>query len=328
MKLFTVKSFLAIGLLSAVTYAGDIPEGKYVFSSPALFGSAKGEARGKVCDLEATEKGYQLTFLNNPLSRGSRITFSVTNGRIVFDESHMPSSEIGRTIIGEGNLQSDAIATGKLTVSMGSVGFLLAKRKSSEWCLRPATKSEVLSNYAEGLKKAEELLWSNRAIERPTRENAITALYSVVGYGFTRKDVPELEKMLESGDLNYKDGKLFFRQISLNNNLSPGLPISTNVVVEIIDLREKIAAITNEPMQVVEATDKVASNFAPLVVYTPESTEPVPKEALKQIDVEPIPEPQESWETPTAFPVGWIAFGAGSLVLLAIVAIICRKKMR
>lgn len=132
MKLFTVTSFLVVGLLLAVTYAGDIPEGKYVFSSPALFGGANSKARGKQCDLEATEKGSQLIFLNNPLSRGSRITFSVTNGRIVFDESHMPFSEIGRTITGKGNLQYDAIATGKLTVSMGSVGFLLAKRKSSE----------------------------------------------------------------------------------------------------------------------------------------------------------------------------------------------------
>lgn len=190
--------------------AAKIPEGKYVFSAPALFGSKNGKARGKLCELEKTEEGYQLVFLNNPLSPSSRITFSIKDDRIVFDESHMPSTEIGRTITGKGNLQDDTVASGKLTVSMGSVGFLLAKRKSSEWRLRSATRKEVLESYSQGLKKAEELLWSNRAIEKPTRENAIKALYSVVGYGFTRKDIPELKKMLEEGELKYEEGNFFF----------------------------------------------------------------------------------------------------------------------
>lgn len=122
--------------------------------------------------------------------------------------------------------------------------------------------------------------------------------------------------------------EVFFRQILPDNGASSGLPISRNVIVEIIDLREKIAAITNEPMQVVETTDKVASNFALSVVDILESTEPVSEEVQKQSDVEPMPELQKFGETQTEFPVGWIAFNAGFLVLLAIVAIICRKKMR
>lgn len=328
MKSFIIIAVLAVGILSAVAYAGEIPEGKYVFSSPALFGSAEGEAREKLCEMEASEDGYQIIFLSNPLSRGSRISFSIKNGQIVFDESHMPSTEIGRTITGEGSLQGDAIASGKLTVSMGSVGFLLAKRKSSEWSLRPATRSEVLDSYAEGLKKAEELLWSNRAIERPTRENAIKALNSVVGYGFTSKDVPELEQMLESGDLNYKDGKFFFRQTSPDDSVSSGLPISTNVITETIDLREKIAAVTNVPMQVVEEADAEESNPAPSVVDIPEPSEPVVKEAPKQIDIEPISKPQEPEKTSNEFPFGWIAFGAALLLLLAITTIRYRKKAR
>ncbi len=326
MKSLAITTILTVGILSAVAYAGEIPEGKYVFSSPALFGSAEGEAREKLCELEATKDGYQLIFLNNPLSRGSRITFSIKNGQIVFDESHMPSTEVGRTIKGKGSLQGDAIASGKLTVSMGSVGFLLAKRKSSEWSLRPARRSEVLDSYAEGLKKAEELLWSNRAIERPTRENAIKALHSVVGYGFTRKDVPDLEQMLESGDLNYKDGKFFFRQTSPDDSALSSLPISTNVVTETIDLREKIAAVTNVPMQVVEEADAVESNPAPLVVDIPEPIEPVVTETPKQVDIEPIPEPQEPEETSNEVPFGLIALGAALLLLLAITTILYRRK--
>jgi len=221
MKAFAIIFVLVVGLLSAAIYAGEIPEGKYVFSAPALFGSAEeGEARGKVCELEATEDGYQLIFLNNPLSRGSRIKFSIQDDRIIFDKSHMSSSEIGRTVTGQGKIHGNAVASGKVTISSGSMGFLLAERKSSEWSLRPATRSEVLDSYAEGLEMAEKLLWSNRAIERPTRENAIKALNSVVGYGFTSKDVPELEQMLESGDLNYKDGKFFFRQTSPDDSPS------------------------------------------------------------------------------------------------------------
>jgi len=323
--MFVIAVFV-IGLLSAVAHAGDFPEGKYLFSSPALFGSEEGEARGKLCELEATKNGYQLIFLNNPLSRESRITFSVKNDRIVFDESHMPSTEIGRTITGKGSLQGETIASGKLTVSMGSVGFLLAKRKSSEWSLRPATRSEVLDSYAEGLEMAEKLLWSRRSRQKPTRENAIKALHSVVGYGFTSKDVPELEQMLESGDLNYKDGKFFFRQTSRDSGVSSSLPISTNVTTESIDLREKIAAVTNVTMQVVEATDTIESNPAPSLVDIPEPSEPIVSEALKRIDVEPIPEPQEPEETSNEFPFGLIVLGAALPLLLVIATILYRRK--
>ncbi len=194
------------------------------------------------------------------------------------------------------------------------------------FALREEVKFSIASSYAEGLKKAEELLWSNRAIERPTRENAIKALHSVVGYGFTRKDVPDLEQMLESGDLNYKDGKFFFRQTSPDDSALSSLPISTNVVTETIDLREKIAAVTNVPMQVVEEADAVESNPAPLVVDIPEPIEPVVTETPKQVDIEPIPEPQEPEETSNEVPFGLIALGAALLLLLAITTILYRRK--
>ncbi len=58
MKSLAITTILTVGILSAVAYAGEIPEGKYVFSSPALFGSAEGEAREKLCELEATKDGY------------------------------------------------------------------------------------------------------------------------------------------------------------------------------------------------------------------------------------------------------------------------------
>jgi hypothetical protein len=45
MKSLAITTILTVGILSAVAYAGEIPEGKYVFSSPALFGSAEGEAK-------------------------------------------------------------------------------------------------------------------------------------------------------------------------------------------------------------------------------------------------------------------------------------------
>ncbi len=87
-----------------------------------------------------------------------------------------------------------------------------------------------------------------------------------------RKDVPDLEQMLESGDLNYKDGKFFsprHRPMIAHYQLAYFL----NVVTETIDLREKIAAVM--PMQVVEEADAVESNPAPLVVDIPEPIEPV-----------------------------------------------------
>ena len=251
------------GFISVVSYAQELPEGKYVFSAPALFGSTGGEARGKLCELEDTEDGYHLIFLNNPLSRGSRITFSLENRRIVFDRSHMSSTEIGRTIKGRGYLNGEAIASGKLTVSAGSPGFLLATRKSSEWSLRPATRHEVRESFAEGLAMAEKLIWSARGIRRPTYENAIKALSSVVGYGFTRKDVPELKRMLESGELSYKAGKFLFHETSAVDAAYSSLPITTNVTTERIDLRGHINAVTNATMQVVVASPPAEANAKP-----------------------------------------------------------------
>lgn len=294
MRIVTKWMLMFVVLLFGVAYAEELPEGKFVFSAPALFGSADGEARGKLCELEVTEEGYQLVFLNNPLSRGSRIVFSLEGDRIVFDDSHMPSTEIGRTITGKGRLQDVQTASGKLTVSMGGGGFLLAKRKSSEWSLRPATRGEVLESFSEGLKKAEELIWGRRSRERPTRENAIKALNSVVGYGFTRKDIPELKRMLESGDLNYKDGKFFFRQTSPVTAAASALPISTNVYSENIDLRENIHALTNRTMEVVEASPS-PKIIAPAVVSIPVAEETVTKQAaiapavVKDVDL-PVPQ--------------------------------------
>jgi|LSQX01.3.fsa_nt_gb hypothetical protein len=319
MKSLSIIGFLVVGLLSVRTYAGELPEGKYIFSAPALFGSVEGEVCGKLCELEATEKGYQLIFLNNPLSRGSRITFSVTNGRIVFDESHMPSSEIGRTITGKGNLQDDAIASGKLTISMGSVGFLLAKRKASEWSLRPATRSEVLESYAEGLTKAEDFIWGRRGREKPTDENAIKALYSVVGFGFTRKDVPELKKMLESGDLNYRDGKFSFRQNSPDDSVLSSLPISTNVTTEDIDLRGKIAGVTDATMQVVQETDAAGSIPTPSVVATPKSSKFFLEKSPQQVDIEPVSEMQKLEEGSNRVLLGLISLGVFIFLLFTII---------
>jgi hypothetical protein len=306
MKPFTVTVIFVIALLSAVTYAENLPEGKYVFSAPALFGSTEGEARGKLCELETTAKGYQLVLLNNPLSPGSRISFSVENDRIFFDKSYMSSSEIGRTVTGKGTFRDYAIASGKLTVTMGSSGFLLAKRKSSEWSIRTATRSEILESYAEGLEMAEDLLWSNRAIERPTRENAIKALYSVVGYGFTKKDVPVLEQMLESGELNYKDRKFSLSQ-ELPADVEPSmLTISTNVYTESIDLRENNKNAQNVTMKVFSVPSPVKS-ISPLMVD--------------------IPEPQETSEQKKMLPLFLIGIALGLLLVFVIIMVVyCRKR--
>ena len=135
--------------------------------------------------------------------------------------------------------------------------------------------------------------------------------------------------MLESGDLNYKDWKFFFRQTSRDSGASSSLPISTNVTTETIDLREKINAPVNVvTMQVVAAASSVKSNPSPPVVDIPEPPEPIVEESPEQVDVEFIPEPQEPEETPNEFPLGLIAFGAGLLILLAIGTIIYRRRTR
>lgn len=316
-------SFLILSTANAATF----PEGKYVFSAPALFGNKDGKARGKLCELEKTEEGYRLVFLNNPLSPNSRITFSIKDDRIVFDESHMPSTEIGRTITGKGNLQDDTVASGKLTVNMGSVGFLLAKRKSSEWSLRPAKRSEVLDSYAEGLKMAEKLLWSRRSRQKPTRENAIKALYSVVGYGFTRKDIPELKRMLESGELKYEEGKFFFRRKSTNQTDFSGNGVSTNVYEERIDLRKKVNAAHSVTMQVVNVSP-AESNV--------DSSEAEPQLQLSsngQIESPPTKsnsagKPQERDNRTLSPTIQWIAAIAFFSVLAVILTVIWKHKER
>ncbi len=223
--------------MNGSAFSQQFPEGKYVFSAPALFGSEGGTARGTLVELEVTAEGYQLVFLNNPLSRRSRITFTLKDDRIVFETSDMSSSEIGRAVDGKGKVQKNAMASGNLTVRSGSVGFLLAGRESSEWSLRPATRKEVLESYSEGLEMAEYFIFLRRSRERPTLENAKRALLGAVGYGFGEKDLPILTQMLESGELVYDSGKFSFRDEVPMEAVLDGSSITTNVVRELIDLR-------------------------------------------------------------------------------------------
>ena len=65
MRMLTKLMFIFVCLYFGVAHAQELPEGKYVFSAPALFGSADGETRGKVCELEVTEEGHKLVPLNN-----------------------------------------------------------------------------------------------------------------------------------------------------------------------------------------------------------------------------------------------------------------------
>lgn len=266
---------LVLLVMNGSAFAQQFPEGKYVFSAPALFGSEGGTAKGTLVELEATAEGYQLVFLNNPLSRSSRITFTLKDDRIVFETSDMSSSEIGRAVDGKGKVQKSTMASGNLTVRSGSPGFLLAGRKSSEWSLRPATRNEVLESYSEGLEMAEELLWSRRSRQKRSLENAIEALGSVVGYGFGQKDVPILTQMLESGELVYDSGKFSFRDEVPIEAVLDGSSITTNVSMEVIDLRPP-SATSNIPMQVfvasIHRSEMVAAD--PLV----EDSVPTPQE--------------------------------------------------
>lgn len=309
---------ILLALFAGIASAGELPKGKYMFSSPALFGSADGAARGQVCELERTEDGYQIYFLDNPLSRGSRITFSIKGEQVVFDESHMPSTEIGRTITGKGKLTTENKAAGKLTVSMGSVGFLLGKRKSSEWSLRPATTTEVRQSFTKGLKMVEELMWAKRGRQKPTRENAIKTLSSAVGYGYSHKDVPELKRMMEAGELKYEKGKFFFRQTSPSKD-ARAPAISTNVYTEDIDLREHIAKMTNKAVsavapQIETASVEIVEAPAPPVPQAVTASPPQKPAPVEQKPAEPLPEPQK-----TPFP--WNAsIIVGVLLALAIVA--------
>lgn len=276
-----VVSFLLVLLgINSSAFAQQFPEGKYVFSAPALFGSEGGTAKGTLVELESMEDGYQMVFLNNPLSPNSRIIFSLKGDDVIFSESHMPSSEIGRTITGKGQIYDSDCASGRLSVSSGSVGFLLEERKSSEWNLRPASRDEVQLGYVQGLKEAEHRIWSNRAIERPTLENAKRALGAVVGYGFGQKDVPILTQMLESGELVYDSGKFSFRDEVPIEAILDGSSITTNVVKELIDLRPP-SATSNIPMQTVALSADVASiHGSEMVAVDPlvKDTAPTPQE--------------------------------------------------
>ena len=276
-----VVSFLLVLLgINSSAFAQQFPEGKYVFSAPALFGSEGGTAKGTLVELEATAEGYQLVFLNNPLSRSSRITFTLKDDRIVFETSDMSSSEIGRAVDGKGKVQKNTMASGNLTVRSGSVGFLLAGRESSEWSLRPATRDEVLKGYSEGLEMAEYFLFLRRSRERPTLENAKRTLIRVVGYGFGQKDVPILTQMLESGELVYDSGKFSFRDEVPMEEVLDGSSITTNVVMEVIDLRPP-SATSNIPMQIVALSADVASiHESEMVAVDPlvKDTAPTPQE--------------------------------------------------
>jgi hypothetical protein len=212
--------------------SADLPDGKYVFFAPALFGSNEEGPRGMLCELEDGGGRRQLHFLNNPLSRGSTISFLRNGTSIKFTESHMPSTEVGRTITGQGSVRGDGTASGSLTVSMGSVGFLLAKRQTSEWSLRKASAEEVRASVTEGLRKAEQLVWASRGIERPTSANVANALHSVVGFGYSEKDVPLLERMIASGELQFENWKSRFRDEVPSPVAGSAPSISTNVVTQ------------------------------------------------------------------------------------------------
>lgn len=233
-------------ILTVSTQAQELRDGKYVFECPALFNAGSGKSNDLLCELVAKQDHYALLFMSNEINYNAYIGFTMNKGIIKFDakKSDISMSEIWREVSGSGTVHSPINATGKLKVSMGSVGFLLMKNKSSEWSLRPAKRIEVLESYTKGLQRVQSsLAWSPRQKDSDEDAALLSALRSNEGCGYLKKDVPLIMEMIRNGDIVRDGYRLFFKEEFLEAAHNEALPVEptvipTNVVTELIDVRD------------------------------------------------------------------------------------------
>jgi hypothetical protein len=247
-----MKKTVKIGVLIACMifpvsiWATELREGMYIVKAPALFNAGEGRSNDLLCRLKTEPDHYVLLFLSNEINYGASIAFTLNKGKIKFDpeKSNISMSEIWREISGSGKVHGSAHASGKLKVSMGAIGFLLMKNKSSEWSLRPATRIEVLDSYAKGLKMAQSSLrWAPHGTEIDDDTELLSAIRKGVKCGYHYTDVPIIMEMIKKGDIVRDGNQLYFKEEFLESAcrespLAKPTNISTNVVIELIDMRD------------------------------------------------------------------------------------------
>ncbi len=300
-RIFT--TILLFNCLISSVHAEGIEEGKYMFYAPALFESNDSEPYGALCEISKEGDRYKAYFLD-VFAQGSSICFTMNGDEISFDETQWSYSEYGQTITGKGTVKGKAEAQGSINVTTGTVGYPFVRNRSSQWAIRPATSQEIRLSVEKGLKVVEEYIWATRVQMERTQENVLKSLSIGIGRGFSEKDLPELERMMEFGDLNFTDGKFSFRETFPAEVVPLRLPISTNVFVEDIDL-QPLLSTSIIPIQVVALSADVASIHESEMV----SVDPLVK------DTAPTPQ-EESGTTHRLLP-----YLVGALVLVGVSAV-------
>ncbi len=191
-------------ILCETVYGNGIQSGKYMLSAPALYAyvlsdditQSDGEFFVRIVPVEGNV--YRMDLLNG---RRHSLKFEIDEyGKIEIVEDRFS----GDKARGSGRLITNKTAKGEITVFSTAWGTSW-ERSASEWFLRPATQEEIDRNLKKGLGAVISSLTSTR--REITKENMIKALGSGSGYGYSPSDEPQIENMIESGEIEYKDGE-------------------------------------------------------------------------------------------------------------------------
>jgi len=256
------KLIILFCMCSVVSQADVLPEGKYMFSAPALFKSSAHLGSERLCDMQVLDDSTRRLIFIDTLT-AEYLDFSYTHsGRIKIIGSQVGMGEIGRKVKGSGKIMDGNKIEGKLTVVSGAMGFLLIQRKKSEWCLRPATEAEVVKGLLAGLSHLPNTLYAKRL--EPTLENIEKYIFVGAGRGYSLSDRPKIMQMLRDGDLIYTNKK-FEQKRRLTGEAVRIPPISPEVETEKIPYKSK-----EELLQIMESFEEDGVETPPLETSTPD----------------------------------------------------------
>ena len=278
-------------ILCETVYGNGIQPGKYMLSAPALYADtlsddisqSDGEFFIQIVPVEGNV--YRIDLL---IGGNHSLKFEIDEyGKIKITEDRFR----GNKIRGSGRLITNKTAKGEITEYSTAWGTSW-ERSTSEWFLRPATQEEIDKNLKKGLGEVKFSLRSTR--REVTKENIIKALGSGRGNGYSDLDQPQIENMIESGEIEYKDGEFIIHR-EVDN--SAEVPIKPDISPEFKKQRisrEEIIKIFKDEF----AADPVA---APKSAPRRAARKPEPAPPVKQAPpVQKVAEPPKRQEQPKA----------------------------
>lgn len=198
-------SLVVIGV-TLTAYAGSLPPGKYMLSAPVLSSGKRDYIREWYSEITISDNIYRVAIIDPGKGPGYSIDFKIIDsGKVEIVDGRLS----GNRVKGSGALINNQTVKGEITIVSTAWGTLW-ERSTSEWFLRPATQKEIDDNLKEGLQQVATVL-SQEGIERTT-ENLIKRIRAGSSVGYSYSDIPKIKEMLQSGQIEYKDGEFIIHR--------------------------------------------------------------------------------------------------------------------